>query len=262
MQQLRRFLPHMHAFLTPIGLPFHVYVIEQSDDGRLFNRGALLNIGFRCAREAGHFSNYVMHDVDLLPGEDLQGEYAALPSQPIHIAHCWSRYSSVKNYFGGIVSFSAATYEAMNGFPNNYWCALMPVPAVRAPRLRLTTRRGRGWGGEDDELYMRLGYVGGVIWRPEGGSVVDLEGLEMDQKLRKLRALRRKNPVQWELMAAAPHTWRDNGLTSLGHKVLRERKVELPDCPAMEDHHTIVTVQLPDFAAAARDWGVSRPSHR
>ena len=67
--------------------------MEQSDDGRKFNRGKLLNIGFDIARKNkcrpasntsttrtgnGQISNhdvFIFHDVDLLPGHDLGAEY-------------------------------------------------------------------------------------------------------------------------------------------------------------------------------------------
>ena len=50
---------------------FHVYVVEQStNDGRKFNRGKLLNIGFDLARREG-CGAFLFHDVDLLPSDEL-----------------------------------------------------------------------------------------------------------------------------------------------------------------------------------------------
>lgn len=68
---LHQFVPYMEAFLRKQGVAFQVYVVEQSaDDGRKFNRGKLLNIGFDLARreECGAF---IFHDVDLLPSDEL-----------------------------------------------------------------------------------------------------------------------------------------------------------------------------------------------
>uniref|UniRef100_A0A7S4M9S3 WW domain-containing protein n=1 Tax=Odontella aurita TaxID=265563 RepID=A0A7S4M9S3_9STRA len=139
-RHLRQFVPHMLQFLKKLkrrGLvsDYHVYIVEQSDDGRKFNRGKLLNIGFDLARRdrrLGH-NVFIFHDVDLLPGDDLGEWYAKFPQKPLHIARVWGRYSNNPKYFGGIVSFSAADMRKINGYPNTFW----------------------GWGGEDDEMQKR-----------------------------------------------------------------------------------------------------------
>jgi hypothetical protein len=123
---LAKFIPHMVQFLQKQKnagrvTDFHIYVVEQSDDQRKFNRGKLLNIGFDFAKKRRHHSVYIFHDVDLLPGDDLGPWYAKLPQTPIHIARCWDRYSNNPKYFGGIVSFSAKDMKVINGYPNTFW---------------------------------------------------------------------------------------------------------------------------------------------
>ena len=146
---LKQFIPHMIKFLTKLqtdGLvsDFHIYIMEQSEDGRKFNRGKLLNIGFDMAKKSkrGH-DVFIFHDVDLLPDNDLGPwyvsniagveclistlsilnltigfeRYAKFPKTPIHIARVWDRYSGNKKYFGGVVSFSSSDYKRINGFP-------------------------------------------------------------------------------------------------------------------------------------------------
>mmetsp|Transcript_33038 Transcript_33038/g.76150 ORF Transcript_33038/g.76150 Transcript_33038/m.76150 type:complete len:315 (-) Transcript_33038:669-1613(-) len=136
---LRRFVPHMIEFLGRQSgstlRDFHIYVVEQSDDGRKFNRGKLLNIGFDIARRKRELKHdvFIFHDVDLLPGDDLGSWYTRFPKSPLHIARCWGRYSNNPKYFGGIVSFSASDMRRINGYPNTFW----------------------GWGGEDDEMQKR-----------------------------------------------------------------------------------------------------------
>lgn len=129
---LSEFVPHMHKFFAKLkakGLvsDYHVYIIEQSNDERKFNRGKLLNIGFDLARKSkrGH-DVFIFHDVDLLPQDDLGEWYAKFPRTPLHIARVWERYSNNPKYFGGVVCFSSADYKRINGYPNTFW----------------------GWGGE------------------------------------------------------------------------------------------------------------------
>ena len=171
----RKFVPHMLRFLSSPACclrDFTVVLVDQSNDGRKFNRGKLLNIGFALT-EATH-DVFVFHDVDLLPGEDLAGAYRASPPPrtSLHVARCWDRYSnSNEAYFGGIVTFTRDDFKAVNGFPNNYW----------------------GWGGEDDELYKRTVAAGVQIVAPHSGTITDLEDMDLKGKV----ALLRKHP-EWK----------------------------------------------------------------
>jgi hypothetical protein len=135
-QQLDVFIPSISKFMDEKNnqaMSYKMYVVEQSDDNRKFNRGKLLNIGFSIAKLEG-CKAFIFHDVDLLPSSKLQEFYYKIPSdKPIHIARVWNRYSANQGYFGGITSFSDSLFNRINGFPNNFW----------------------GWGGEDDELYNR-----------------------------------------------------------------------------------------------------------
>mgnify|MGYP003865582359 CR=1 FL=1 len=199
---LNTFVPHMLQFLSKQNdklLDYHIYVIEQSDDGRKFNRGKLLNIGFQIAsrtREKAH-DVFVFHDVDLLPQSDLGNWYSQYPTVPIHIARVWDRYSNNPRYFGGVVSMSSVDFQRFNGFPNNFW----------------------GWGGEDDELQRRLEQVGLQFTFPNAGTLLDLEVLSLDEKLGMLRENRSwKNAVKWETADEHERTWRTNGLADLEYE--------------------------------------------
>jgi predicted nucleic acid binding AN1-type Zn finger protein len=67
-QQLDRFVPFISKFmeLHKSASSYRIYIIEQSDDNRKFNRGKLLNIGFQLACADG-CKALIFHDVDLLP---------------------------------------------------------------------------------------------------------------------------------------------------------------------------------------------------
>lgn len=111
------------AVPVPASASFHILVIEQTDDGRKFNRGKLLNAGFDMARD--DYDVFVFHDVDLLPGvsepyrpalcssiggthgrscwwQDELGElYATEPTAgPMHIARVWDRCDVAEPWSG------------------------------------------------------------------------------------------------------------------------------------------------------------------
>ena len=120
-QQLYRFVPEMCKYLDASGADYEIFIVEQSNDKRKFNRGKLLNIGFDIACKQ-NCSIFIFHDVDLLPSLELRPYYTQLPSEkPIHIARVWDRYNSNPSYFGGVVSFSKEMFERVNGFPNTFW---------------------------------------------------------------------------------------------------------------------------------------------
>eukprot|EP00624_Nannochloropsis_granulata_P000494 evm.model.NODE_11899_length_10434_cov_23.175005.5 len=166
---------------------YHIYIIEQSNDDRKFNRGKLLNIGFDIAlkdskkaaekkgreeekeeeedgtregerEDAVGASVFIFHDVDLLPRPSLIPLYLTRPSLPVHIARAWKRYSGNPKYFGGAVAFNSKDFIRINGFPNTFW----------------------GWGGEDDEMRKRVDEVGLEVGKTtkeeEEGGMEDMEG--------------------------------------------------------------------------------------
>jgi len=205
-QHLSKFIPHMHVFLGKLVKEgsissYHIYVVEQSKDGRKFNRGKPLNIGFEMARKSGRNHDvFIFHDVDLLPDDNLVPIYATYPTVSIHIGGGRGRYPG-KTYLGGVVSLSANDYERTNGYPNSYW----------------------GWGGEDDEMRRQLESLS-MKWECPaeshfGGKLVDLEELPtMDEKMKSLRNVWLCQ-LKWEARDAHRGTWKINGLHNLKYKV-------------------------------------------
>mmetsp|Transcript_9946 Transcript_9946/g.24818 ORF Transcript_9946/g.24818 Transcript_9946/m.24818 type:complete len:259 (+) Transcript_9946:229-1005(+) len=209
---------------------FHIYIVEQSDDQRKFNRGKLLNIGFDLARKYGNKQQqqqqqerhnkkvkhdvFMFHDVDLLPSKILNEAYSRFPTVPHHIARCWDRYSNNPKYFGGIVSFSSSDYKRINGYPNTFW----------------------GWGGEDDELQLRCNALG-IKWdypriTPKNGvpPITDLEDMTLQEKLKFLKQHREwKCMVKWEALEEHDKNWKTNGLADLQYKVLKSTPLDSRD---------------------------------
>ena len=213
-KHLARFVPHMISFLSKLQSErklsdFHIYIINQSDDQRKFNRGKLLNIGFDYAKN--HHSKrshdvFVFHDVDLLPQDNLAYAYATFPKTPYHIARVWERYSNNPKYFGGVVSFSASDFKRLNGYPNTFW----------------------GWGGEDDELQNRCERIGlQWDWPTASGTLIDLEEMTLEEKLSFLRQHKEwKCMVKWEALKEHEQTWKTNGLSDLSYKMLETKPLD------------------------------------
>lgn len=131
-EHLSKFLPHMEKFLK--GVDYKIFIIEQ-EEGKPFNRGKLLNVGFSLAKES---CSYVcFHDVDMLP---LKADYS-YPEIPIHLATAVEQFNfdmPYPTYFGGVTLFNIQDFEKANGYANEYW----------------------GWGAEDDDLQFRCKIAG------------------------------------------------------------------------------------------------------
>lgn len=201
--ELSQFIPHMTKYMNHlISLKkikkFHIYVIQQNQSMKKFNRGLLLNIGCKIVHPS--YDTIIFHDVDLLPMDDLKEWYSYHPGEiPIHIAACWmTRYGGSKNYFGGIVSFNRRQFQRINGFPNNFW----------------------GWGGEDDVLHDRCLNHDISIKKIHMGTIMDIEkndqgkNMDLDGKLQFLRKNKHwKCNHRWELrnMDKQNFHWKFNG---------------------------------------------------
>jgi len=107
-------------------LPNTKVVVVEQNKGKLFNRGALLNVGFK---EYENRTNYFFtHDVDIFPTEDVvKNVYSEQNTDIISIK------SAHRESLGGIIKCKHDVIFNMNGFPNYIW----------------------GWGIEDRALYYR-----------------------------------------------------------------------------------------------------------
>lgn len=64
---LRKFLRHMHRFLTKQLVEYAIFVVEPVEN-ITFNRGLLMNIGFTEAiKQNPKWNCFIFHDVDLYP---------------------------------------------------------------------------------------------------------------------------------------------------------------------------------------------------
>lgn len=126
---LDTFKKHMILYLTQFNIQYEIIIVSQ-DNANLFNRGMLLNIGFKYAKRSG--CDYVVfHDVDMLPYE-VDYNYSDVP---LHLATNFknSDRKVIDSYFGGVTMFPIRVFQQINGYSNKYW----------------------GWGFEDDDLLLR-----------------------------------------------------------------------------------------------------------
>ena len=103
-------------------------VIVEQNEGKLFNRGAIINVAFKEYSDKTKY--FITNDVDINPTKKCLLE---LYAKPIDDKHVLAIYSSHCNTLGGIIKITSNAINAINGFPNDIW----------------------GWGVEDKALQNR-----------------------------------------------------------------------------------------------------------
>lgn len=122
---LEYFIKHTVPLINKY-LPNTKFVVVEQNDGKLFNRGAVLNVGFKEYQNKTKY--FFTHDVDINPDEDIVKTIYTIKDIEIH------RIKSGHNVsLGGIIKVLHDKVYDINGFPNNIW----------------------GWGIEDRALYCR-----------------------------------------------------------------------------------------------------------
>ncbi len=133
---LDAFLPWIEKKLKEEELEYNIFIIEQADD-KPFNRGKLLNIGYKTVRdlnwnkEPNEIGIICCHDVDMLM---LNGSYRT--EGVTHLATEVQQFDykmPYADYFGGVTCFDVESFEAIGGYPNSCW----------------------GWGAEDDMIRLK-----------------------------------------------------------------------------------------------------------
>jgi hypothetical protein len=131
---------HLEAFITQV-VPifqkflksFKVVVVEQAE-GKLFNRGALLNIGYQEYKAEGVW--FFNHDVDVYPNEACVEKYYLNGSDTT--PGFWGIITPPCDTLGTVIKFPGDAFAKCNGYPNNFW----------------------GWGVEDKALQNRVELAG------------------------------------------------------------------------------------------------------
>ena len=112
-------------------LPNTKVVVVEQNQGKLFNRGVLLNVAFKEYQNKTKY--FFTHDVDLNPTLKCINEHY---TKEVNDTDVLGIYTSGCNTLGGIIKIQDSTIHKINGFPNNIW----------------------GWGTEDKALQNRAEY--------------------------------------------------------------------------------------------------------
>ena len=151
---------------------YKIFIIEQSKDNRKFNRGQLLNLGYKISENYG-YDNLAFHDVDLIPSDDLLPYYFYRSKNPIHPGSIWDKYS-FNEFFGGVTIFNSELFKKIQGYPNQFW----------------------GWGGEDDVLYNRcLNNIDHIVV-PEVGKFTEMEHVQSS----KIKSIKLSSAIKQKLI--------------------------------------------------------------
>ena len=204
LEHLRKFKEHMISDFLPkvvnkfksdgITANIQITIAEQTQDGKRFNRGALLNAAF--LNDPTH-DVYIFHDVDLLPKPNMINIYSTRYSHNdiIHFAGGWDRYTGA-DYIGGVTLIGKQVFRRINGFPNDYW----------------------GWGGEDDEIKRRLESINmysnlkKIRISESYEDLEDIKLIEVKRTMLKNNALELDNIIRRDQAGQHSKTWRTNGL--------------------------------------------------
>ncbi|VDN13415.1 unnamed protein product [Dibothriocephalus latus] len=202
---LRRFLTHMLPFLSTQKSQCVILVVEQAGNGS-FNRAELFNVAVREIRKS--FSGdrlfgiecFILHDVD------------KVPTSPSVVYDCGQNVRQLVNIFctgkqvtrlyssflGGVTAFSWRHIETINGASNLFY----------------------GWGGEDDELAVRLQLNNIEVDRPSGTMGVFAE---FDRNHPRDRNPKRKELLKPKSVASR---WRNDGINQTRYQLLDRRDYE------------------------------------
>lgn len=111
-------------------------IVEQSQDGKRFNLGKIINVGFDIFSKQSENDDwvYLFQPVDLFPKEgfDLYRVTAKLLLEN-KVDICTYNVPNSDWYYRSC-SYRADAYRKFNGYTNNFW----------------------GWGAEDDEFFIRV----------------------------------------------------------------------------------------------------------
>ncbi|NXY47070.1 B4GT4 galactosyltransferase, partial [Ceuthmochares aereus] len=185
-------LEHLHPFLQRQQLDYGIYVIHQAGSTK-FNRAKLLNVGYLEALKEANWDCFIFHDVDLVPENDFN--LYMCDNQPKHLVvgrNSTGYRLRYRGYFGGVTALTRDQFSKVNGFSNKYW----------------------GWGGEDDDLRIRVEMQKMKVVRPSAAIG------RYTMIFHKRDHGNEENKGRMKLLRQVSKTWKTDGLNSCSYKLL------------------------------------------
>nr|XP_020859753.1 beta-1,4-galactosyltransferase 3-like isoform X3 [Phascolarctos cinereus] len=198
-KHLHQLLYHLHPFLQRQQIHCTIYAVHQMDN-YTFNRGKLLNVGFKEDMKENNWQCLYFHDVDLIPKDDCN--IYDCSAFPMHASVAIDKFQyelPYETYFGGVMALQPTHYLKINGFPNNYW----------------------GWGGEDDDIASRIFLNKMLISQPPavfGRYHMMKHGHDRGNKA---------NPKRFHLLSKTHLRWRYNRMNNLLYSLLSKEQTPL-----------------------------------
>lgn len=206
--QLEAFIANVVPIFKRVLKSFKVVVVEQAE-GKLFNRGALLNIGYQetiVNSESSDSTYFFNHDVDVYPNEACVEKYYLNNS-----ANTKSGFVGIItppcDTLGTVIKFLAPEFARCNGYPNNFW----------------------GWGVEDKALQNRVELAGIPISKVFYHNSTELQQWfeiknDVDDRI-KDREFQMKTHFEYDTFKYLPIIQKESyvmlsGLNNLKYKVL------------------------------------------
>ena len=116
---LKEFTRRLLRYMERFDIPYELIVVEQ-DEAHLFNRGMLLNIGFKYAEKL-RCDYVVFHDVDMIPVH-VDYSYSDIPLQMANNfivgEDDYNNSELFDEYFGGVTMFNMETFRKIDGYSN------------------------------------------------------------------------------------------------------------------------------------------------
>jgi len=232
LKQKRLFLYWMNKILSQI-CDYEIVIVEQDNNNKQnnsFNIGKLKNIGFNYLNNNKNkkIDNYIFVDIDMIPNSKLIDYFFKKTDSLNLLAMSGTRYEDksdkkenkrIRPFAGGMISCTGGVFEELNGYANNYI----------------------GWGGEDQDLLLRLSELNKPVYLPKEGAVIDIEEKNNITKIfsDKKEELT-KNDEREKLLYEKNINYKNykkNGLSNLNYSILDKFEYK-------KNHHIIVDLEL------------------
>ncbi|KAK6633798.1 hypothetical protein RUM44_004405 [Polyplax serrata] len=196
-RHLTTLLNYLLPLLQRQQLRFKLFVVEQYGN-ETFNKGVIMNAGFKEAIKEELYHCFIFHDVDLIPENDYN--MYTCPEMPRHLSIAVNEFHYKLPYVdlvGGAFAIRTDHFFRVNGFSNFFW----------------------GWGGEDDDMGIRISQVGLNVIRP-------LPNVGRYTMIKHVKRKPSEVLIRRRLLFTARKRFRFEGLNSVQYKLIK--KIEYP----------------------------------